>query len=300
MKPTSIIFMIVAVLLVIGGLITVGVARQYAAAEGIELTDRIDTDSEAYLFTYEYDADSIAKIAIDVKNTRVNIIGGAAKPYIELINFADGMYEFSSANRNLIISNNTDITSITGIASAAMNFKGLRSLINYYNISGLEKTVNIYLCSEYPVNVIDCHIARGDVEITGGNTATDYNIEIEKGNLTVDGVTTSSALNAIIGAGDVNIASSVIGTLDAEIEKGNMTSDARAAKTAVTIQNGDFSYTYGGSVQDLIRKLFTNVGVITLDGIAHGGYVEYTDLPSYYDTVHVSIGSGDITINSAS
>ena len=56
----------------------------------------------------------------------------------------------------------------------------------------------------------------------------------------------------------------------------------------------------GGSVQDLIRKLFTNVGVITLDGIAHGGYVEYTDLPSYYDTVHVSIGSGDITINSAS
>ena len=78
MKPTSIIFLIISVLLVIGGFTTMGVAKKLAAEEGVELVAEISEGNEDYVFQYEYAQDNVGKIAVSVKNAKVNVYGGAS------------------------------------------------------------------------------------------------------------------------------------------------------------------------------------------------------------------------------
>lgn len=298
MKPTSIIFLVVSVLLVLGGFAAVGVARQMAVTEGIELVSSVADDAGNYIYYYDYDADSIGKITIDIKDADVNIIGGAAKPYVELINFPEGMYELSSTNRNLNIGNNIDFTSLNGIASLAMNFRGLRSLINYYNIHELEKTVNVYLCDEHPVNIIDCRVETGTVTVKNNATETDYNVEIGTGSLDVSEIVTTSVLNVSIETGDVKIDDSVISYIDGKIGTGSMDFEGELRNIEMTIETGDFNYrsTYGQQYYNLV--LSTNVGSITVDGEDFGGAYERMSFPTS-DLITIDIGTGSIDIENA-
>jgi len=296
-KPTSIIFLVVSIILVITGFSVVGVAQGMANTEGIELVNTPDDDAGNYIYRYDYDSDSIGKITVNVKDAKINIIGGAAKPYVELVNFADGMYEFSSANRNLMISNNSDYTKMSGIASLVMNFKGLRSLINYYNISGLQKTVNIYLCADYPVKSVDCRLDSGDIEIRDCTTATDYIAEIGTGNLTVTNVSSTSTLNAAIGTGNVTVDQSSFSAGDFTITTGNVDASAVIKKLTAKIDTGDLIYTSDHSIGLYNIRATTIVGKIQIDGEMPEGSYERNDLPTY-DKINVDIGTGDITLTS--
>ena len=298
MKPTSIIFLIVSILLGLGGIVTMRVAESMAAKEGIEIISETAIDSDDYIFTYEYGSDNIGKISLNIKDAKVNIIGGAAKPYIELINFAEGMYEFSSSNRIITVSNNSDLSSLSAIASMAMNFKGLRGLVNYYNISGREKTINVYLCSEYPVKIIDCKLESGEISVGSSKTLTDYNLELTNGYIDVEDITTSSSMNIVLEDGSLTIKNCVVGDFTADIEKGDVsviTSDLM--KIDAEIENGDFHYGYRYRIEYINLDLYTNLGSITIDGESKGGFYEYDQLPTNarYD---ITIGKGDIVINS--
>ncbi len=299
MKPTSIIFLIVSVALVIGGLTVVGISKQMAASEGIDILSEVTENTEEYVYTYEYDADSIGKITIDIQDAKVNVIGGAAKPYVELVNFAQGNYEFSSANRNLMISNNSDLSTLAGIASAAMNFKGLRGLVNMYYLNGLEKTINIYLCDENPVKVLDCRLGVGTVDIRESQTATDYNVEIGEGELIVSGVSTKSALNATIENGNVQITDSLIAKVKIDIENGSVDANSKINQLEAKIENGDFEYStnYGIIMYNLI--LSANVGNITIDGEVQDGSLDISNRPTS-DKLDINVGNGDIILKSLS
>lgn len=296
MKPTSIIFLVISVLLVIGGFVTVGVAKQLAAADGIVLTDEAGNDE--YVYSYDYGEDSIGRITVNVKNADINIIGGSDKPYIELVNFSDGMYEFSSTNRILTVNNNTDLSSPASIANLAMNFKGLRSFVNYYNIGALPKTVNIYLCDTHPVKIVDCTVDVGNVMIKNCATSADYNITIGTGELTAEKVSTASALNLVISDGNARIARCDIGKLSAEIKAGDIDAEAQLGKVDVILSAGDFTYNSYGSLELTNLSLFTNVGKITVDGEDYGGYLENSGLPSE-SAIDVDISAGDIKIVSS-
>lgn len=297
MKPTSIIFLIVSIVLVIGGFATAGVAKQLAAAEGIELGEGISDDGENVVYTYEYDADNIGKISINVKEATVNVIGGAAKPYIELVNFPEGMYDFSSSNRVITLNDSAEFTSLSGLASLAMNFKGLRSFVNYYNMMELERTVNIYLCEDYPVNVIDVTAMGGSVNIKDNATSTDYNIDIAVGELNMDNIHTSSSVSVEVETGDINLNGCEIEQMSAKLGVGSIKMNAHIYRLDASISTGDFNYGYYGSLQFTNYKLFTNVGTITVDGEAFGGYKESSELATQ-NIISVSVGVGDIVIDS--
>ena len=163
------------------------VGKSRAAAEGIDLfAGSADADSD-YIYTYNYSDDEIGKIAVNLKEATVNIIGGSPKAYVELINFAEGMYEFSSSNRILTINNNSDFSQITDMMSLVFNFKGLRSLVNYTQVRDRPKTVNIYVSDDQAVKIFECKLARGDVKVSDNSSQSDYNITISEGNLRVEG-----------------------------------------------------------------------------------------------------------------
>ena len=298
MKPASIIFLILAVLLVGGGFGAMRIAENLAAGEGIELISESDEDTGDYIFTYDYSEDSIDKIVVNVRSADIHIIGGAQKSYIELINFPDGMYEFQCSNRIMQISNNSDISSLNTIMSLAMNFKGVRGIINYYNVMGRDMAVNIYIQDELPVKILDCTTVEGNILAENTNSQTDYNIKIGTGSFNASEVATTSTISVEVGQGEVILTDCSAINFKASVDDGDVTlitSDMN--KITAELENGDFVYGYRRDIQYVKCDLFCGVGSVTIDGDNKGGYYEFSNLPT--DALYkVTTGKGDITINS--
>lgn len=298
MKPASIIFLIVALLFGIGGYACMKAGQSKAVEEGIDLLEGTAAKEEDYVFTYDYSDGEIGKISINLKNSKVNIIGGSKKAYVELINFAEGMYEFSASNRNLTVSNNSDFSEIADMASLVFNFKGLRSLVNYYNIRGREKTVNIYLTDDCPVKIIECKLENGDVEIACNSSQTDYNVTLGDGNVELRDITTGSAANINISAGNLKLNNCSVTDLSIDVKNGDVQLITSAAyKMNVNIGTGDFDFGYRDQLAYVNLNLFTAVGKVTLDSTEYGGFYEVTDLPTSA-MFEVNVDKGDIVMKS--
>lgn len=296
MKPASIIFLVIALLLGIGGYACMRIGQSKAAAEGIELLPV--TSDEDLVFEYEYDEDTIGKVAINVKNADVNIIGGASRAYVELINFPEGMYEFSSSNRVLTISNNSDLSQLTDMASLIFNFKGLRTLINYYNIREREQTINIYVTDDIPINIFECKLEGGDVSISDNSSKSDYNITIGTGELTLKNINTSSAASLSIGEGELTIDNCIIYDLTIKQENGRSELiTSTVTKLKAQLSNGDFRFGFRNNLEYINMDLFTEKGSVRIDSEDVGGFYELSEFPND-SNFEVRVKNGDIVMNS--
>ncbi len=298
MKPTSIIFLVIALLLGIGGYTCMKIGQSQAVSMGIDLLEGTAAKEEDYIFSYDYSDDEIGKIAINLKDADVNIIGGSKKPYVELVNFAEGMYEFSASNRNITLSNNSDFSQIADMTSLVFNFKGLRSLVNYYNIRGREKTVNIYITDDCPVKIVECKLSSGNVHISNNSSQTDYNVTIENGDLLLEDITTGSAANISIINGDLTFDNCSVSNVSIEIDKGNAELITSYAYTLTAkLGTGDFSMGFRDELAYVNLNLFSGLGNVKLNGESMGGFYEVSDLPTS-TKFDISIDKGDISMNS--
>lgn len=294
MKPASIIFLIVSVILVIIGFITTSVAMNLAP-EGekpvVEISDK-DVgciDDPIYI-------DDVVKIELKLKAANVNIIGGAQKPYVELVNFPKGLYSASHSKNTLTVTDLSDFTSISGVASLASNFHGLRGFVNYFKLANFEKTVNIYLSADYPVNVISCNLKSGEVRIESCVGSSDYNITLGAGDVSINNVDTTSLLSINIGTGNTVVQNGDIVNFKAVVETGSVTLDANIEQANIKITAGNLICAYPCALDTVNLRLFTNVGKITADGVSQGGYKEIVADSS--KSMTVNIGTGDIDITS--
>ena len=288
----------ISILFCIGGYACMRIGQSKAAAEGIDILAGTASKDEDYLYRYDYDKDSIGKVAINVKEATVNIVGGSSKAYIELVNFPEGMYEFSSSNRILTVSNNSDFSKITDMASLVFNFKGLRSLVNMYNTYDRPKTINIYVTDDLPINIFECKLEKGDVKISDNSSASDYNITLGNGNLTLENITTQSSAKLEVTEGELVIDNCAISELTITQKKGNSELITTALKKlSAELGEGDFSFGCRDEVTYFNLNLFTGVGSVKIDGADKGGFYEENSLPtdSKFD---ISVNKGDITLNS--
>ncbi len=293
MKPTSTVFLIVSAVIILAGLITMGVASGFAASEGIILTQSAD---ESHSEIHEYS--NLSKITLDLKDVEVNIIGNSDTAYVELVNFPMGMYTFSNTNRVLTIKNSMDIFSFSGFASMISGFKGLGGIVNYFNLADAEKAVNIYLSTENPLNIIECTLEEGNVNIKNCDIYADYDISIEKGKLSIDGLQTKSLVSAAIKDGNILVNDSNIKTLSAEISRGNLKIDGNIDTIDASVEIGDVTYNCYNDLGLINYKLTANVGKVIIDGADFGGYANkiYENIENLTD---ISVGTGNITLSSA-
>lgn len=294
MKPVSIIFLIVSALLIVVGLITAGVAGGIARAEGFSLVQAKGEDSA---FRYEYADDNIGKISLGIKNAEVNIIGGADKGCIELINFPEGMYEFSAANRTITVRNNSELFSVSGIASFVGSFRGLGGIVNYFNLAGTDRVVNIYISAETPITVVDCTLSEGDVNIENCDILADYNVSVDEGNITAKNLSTRSSLNVTLGEGSLTAAHCNMKQLTVKISEGSASLSGSFDSVKAEIGTGDFSCQLSGDISLTNYQLATNVGRVVIDGANFGGTAEKND-ETVVSLIDVGVGMGDISLTS--
>ena len=84
MKPTSVIFLIVSVLLACLGVILCMTATSIANEQGIGLFDQVGDGDDNYVHYETFAEEELKKIVVRVSDVKVNVIGGAEESKIEL------------------------------------------------------------------------------------------------------------------------------------------------------------------------------------------------------------------------
>ena len=141
MKPTSIVFLVVAAILLIGGMITCTVARSIADTDGYLL---FTTTEDGGTYRREsFSEQPITKIELTLKDAQIHVYGGSAESYMEIVNFRDGMYTFSTAGKIVTLDELVDVGSFFDLTKG-FSFKGIRYLLNTREPEGVRR-VNVYL-----------------------------------------------------------------------------------------------------------------------------------------------------------
>ncbi|MGN1346729.1 MAG: hypothetical protein ACI4V1_08080, partial [Eubacteriales bacterium] len=197
MKPTSIVSLIIAALLVVLGLVTCIIAQNMAKANGEFLFS--ETREDGLVNTVDLTESEISKIELIVSDAEINIIGRSDKSCIEFVNFRENYYNLSAANRVLSFSEIPDITSMLKFWENGFSFKGMRYILNFAKdqkeTANTKKVVNLYLSRDKEIKIFEIQANNCTLNIEGMTSATDYNITVKNAEINATGLKTSSSFN---------------------------------------------------------------------------------------------------------
>ena len=175
MKPSSIIFLIISVLIVAGGCILCTLGSNMAAEQDIALFKNDVAVIDGDIITSDtFDAAEINKIKMNLDEVHVFITASdTGESYIELRNFQVGGYDYSIQNKMLLIDNETSLFSLMRIAEGNFSFRGLRHYLTYKASANTEKSICIYLAENASVKAFDIAVKRGEFTVEKFSLAAD-------------------------------------------------------------------------------------------------------------------------------
>lgn len=151
MKPTSIIFLIISVILIVGGIITCAVAKDIAVTDGYVLFN--DAEGGGSYVRHDFRAADINKIDLVVTDAEINVYGGAEESYIEFFHFRDGLYTLASAGNTITLNEIPDLKSLLSF-QGGFSFSGMRYFLRFGNTVSGPKKVNVYIGADSAIKVI--------------------------------------------------------------------------------------------------------------------------------------------------
>ncbi len=199
MKPTSVIFLIVSVLLACVGVLLCITASSMATEQGIGLFSQVGGEGDNYIATQTFSEEELKKIVIKVSDVKVNVIGGSDESKIELVNFMNNSYQIQAGRATLQISDNAGISGLIDLENFKINFGGFRDYLHYFSdfIAGKEqkeRIVNIYLTDAADLVNFNIIAGNSDITISDMTTDCDYKIVLESGVVDIDNVVTESSI----------------------------------------------------------------------------------------------------------
>lgn len=276
MKKTSIVFLIISVLLVVTGFVMKDKALKQADDKNINLFRQEITDKKDLVETIEFSIEDTNKININLKNTKINVIGNAEKNFVEIINFNTLEYSAYPNNRSFNIENDI-VSSLSGRAeSGNISFNGIRDFVRF-NKHNKDKIINIYLAANSQVKIFDIKLEKGDISFTNMNQTCDYNVKLNKGNITLTGTQNVSLADFDVKKGNIKLENTFIANANVKIENGNL----------------DFS-SFSNIVYDF--EIESETGEIKVNGEAHEGkYTLENDEVNGIFSAHIGVGNVNIT-----
>ena len=194
MKPTSIIFIIIAVMMASVGLLLCFTASNMANDQGVALfTQTGDADSN-YTSVHEFDGAAVKKLVLNMSDTTVNIIGGADSNRVEMVNFPDGTYDLSIGKSTLQLSDASGIGSFIDIDNFKINFNGFRDYLHYFKYRDKKSSVNVYFTDDASAIILSV-TSGGDVNLQDLRLDCDYKVIVSKGDVNVSNVKTDSSID---------------------------------------------------------------------------------------------------------
>ncbi len=195
MKPTSVIFLIVSVLLACAGVILCMTASSIANEQGIGLFEQIGDGEDNYVHFETFEEEELKKIVIKVSDVKVNVIGGAEESKIELVNFPNNSYQIQAGRSTLQISDNAGISGIIDLDNLKINFNGFRDYLHYvFEDTVREKSLNLYLTDYADLVNLNITTTTGDISVSDLSTDCDFKVVITYGVVEFKNVATESSV----------------------------------------------------------------------------------------------------------
>ena len=173
MKPTSIVFLVIAALLIVGGIITCSIAKDIAETDGYALFH--DTENGGSYVRHDFKSADVSKIELVVTDAEINIKGGTEESYIEFFNFRDGLYTFSTSGKVISLDELPNLKSILSFNSG-FSFSGMRYILRAGTTNLGPKVVNIYIGPESSLKVIS--VTADNCTLNADKISTQFDLNI--------------------------------------------------------------------------------------------------------------------------
>ncbi|MBQ7599606.1 MAG: DUF4097 family beta strand repeat protein [Clostridia bacterium] len=201
MRPSSIVSIVIAVVLIITGAVLMNFAKEKAEKENIDIFgDAFSVDGSKVV---ELDDMAPVKIQLFLADAEINIKGSHGKSTIEFINYDSNYYALSTNTDTLSFNENPKLETIVNFMDTGWSFKGIRYFINRHNFdkyvlrkesADLPKVINISLSDLDSLNSIEINASSCRVNISDIDVATDFYIFSPKAEITTRNVVTTSSL----------------------------------------------------------------------------------------------------------
>ena len=219
MRPTSIIFLCLSVILIVGGIVTCYIATGMAAEEGIELFE--EAGGERDYEQIPLDEISLNKISLVLKNADVNIYGGAEESFIELLNYG-GSYSYGVSSGILTLDESTGFLKLLDFGETKLKFGGLRQYLFRKNSEVGKKVVNLYFTNDYQLKQLEVKLGSGDITVRDLRVRADLSFKLEHGNLLLEHNRNNSAVSVELGNGNAVIRDTTLVNLEGNIKRGDL------------------------------------------------------------------------------
>ena len=300
MKPTSIIFLLISLIIVLTGWLICRSAEARAASDGVEIFSSTVDDDEGIKHTETFGSEEVYnKIEITVDEADIYIFGGYPTSSMDIINFEEGSYRMTTSNRNITIDTTIDLMSIIRFWDSGFSFHGLRDYVRRGGMkSEASKRINLLLPSDSDVNIIKIKLGRGNVYVNNFDTTIDVELELKEGNASFSEFRTTSQISANIDKGSLYMQDVKVGVLDTVLADGDITAD-RFEFDSVNIVGGETSVSLG-TVPDIgafNMNLSARHGNISLYGENKGG--ECSSEVGGTSRALITVSSGDIVFHTS-
>ena len=226
MRPASVIFLIISVLIIAAGLGLCFFAQNKAEKEGIELFEDVSEENGDIVEIIDFAEEDleIGRISFDLSDCEVSVSSGE-RSYVELVNFEEGRYIRSTTNQTLSIEDTISFRSILGFAEHG-EFKGIRQYLQYYSNSRdkieRDKKINVYINPQDNIKIYEINVKKGNValgDLSARNA--DYKVVVGTGDVTIGNITKSSSVIITVNTGSVDAEIKNIQNLDVTIGTGD-------------------------------------------------------------------------------
>jgi len=224
MKPTSMIFLVLSLILIFGGFMTCSVAKSMASSENIPIYDTtFDSNGDA-VYTYQISDAVINKLTLNFSDVDVKIVGNAEKSYVELKNFDVNSYRVTLSSGNVTVDGTVGfLSSLLDMSAGGIQFKGLRYFFLDKPDPARPKSVTIYLSELSELKSLNVSLKQGTVSFEGIHNALDYSVTLNQADALFSDVISTSVASVTCKEGNVTFHGSRFITVNATVEDGNFT-----------------------------------------------------------------------------
>ncbi|MCL2517859.1 MAG: DUF4097 domain-containing protein [Oscillospiraceae bacterium] len=276
MKPTSIIFLILSIILIACGFGLCFVANNVSRAQGIPIYAQTFDENNNSIERIDLNVMGITRISLTIKDADVFIINKAEESYIELVNFYKNTYDLKTNSKTIQLDDTINILSLLKFTENGFEFNGLR----YYLIPDMyrekKKVVNIYIKEDEEIKIFDIDIKDGNLFMKDFVKRADYTVNVVKGDIYFDTIRTSSMFNLTLNEGKLTFQNCLINVINADI-------------------NAGYCYFNTLSIDFVDYNLTTPLGRIYYAGEDKGGTFNQF-MPMASTKLNVNVNDGDIYI----
>lgn len=257
MRPTSVIFLIISILLAcVGGMLCLS-AMTMAEESGEVLFESVENEDGNFVTTkyfglaegenpdHSSSKNNIKKMEFNFENVDVVIKGGQDVNKIELYNFTEGVYSYkTSVGGALSVDDLTGLLKMVSFSSSGINFKGFRNLLFYFDYAKLERQVVVYLRDDTNVTNISCTVNNGSISVENLTKTCDIKLTASTGDVSVKNIAKDSSVTVSLGTGSVLVEDSslYVLTVDADTAPVDIKNCPITRALEVSVDNGDVSY----------------------------------------------------------